>query len=151
MLKLKVSWLVCFPAEVFKIQCSSIVVTSTINYKQSWKSSNCKIQQRHLLLLWSCRALLGSTPVVGNLFYLSYPFHLLFLCWATFHYSFMQPKFLLEKDKQPNHNSKVLFPWPFVIIFKCSWYMNTTYILSSDKTLSLNHQDVEKHHLRRRI
>lgn len=101
-MKLHQSWkfhglFVCFPPEAFKTQCFSIFVTSKINYRQSRKSSNCKIQQRYLLLLCSCRSLLGSTLVIEDLFYLSYTFHLLFLCWATFHYSFMQPKFLLEK------------------------------------------------------
>lgn len=135
----------------FKIQCFSIVVTSTINYRQSWKSSNCKIQHRYLLLLCSCRSLLGSTLVLEDLFYLSYTFHLLFLCWATFHYSFMQPKFLLEKNKQTNHNSKLILPWPFVIIFSPVGTWTPAYILSSEQMLSQNYQDIQKHHLHRRI
>lgn len=152
-MKLHQSWkfhglFVCFPPEAFKTQCFSIFVTSKINYRQSRKSSNCKIQQRYLLLLCS---LLGSTLVIEDLFYLSYSFHLLFLCWATFHYSFMQPKFLLEKNKQTNHNSKVILPWPFAIIFSPVGTWTPAYILSLEQMLSQNYQDIEKHHLHRRI
>lgn len=54
-LKLKVSWSVCFPGEAFKIQCFSIVVTSTINYRQSWKSSNARYNRD----TYYCSALAG--------------------------------------------------------------------------------------------
>lgn len=121
----------------------SIVVTSTINYRQSWKSSNCEIEQTPLLLLCSCRSLLGSTLLIGNLFYLSYPFHLLFLCWATFHYSFMQPKFQLEKDKQTNHDTKAISHDLLSLFLSPVGTWTPAYISLSEKMLSHNYQEVK--------